>query len=83
MKQLPISAPFPRPKGLIRPSCCANCKHKGEPLQNAQHECRRFPPIPTTFMVNDGKGFVTHTGWPMVMADGWCGEWQPKIEMAN
>ena len=70
---------------IIRPNCCGNCKHKGDPNQGGL-ECRRFPPVPTTFMVDQGKGqtgFVTHTGWPMVAAESWCGEWHPKIEMTN
>lgn len=90
MTQFPIPLPgLPHTKAkIIRPNCCGNCKHKGDqqPNQPSTYECRRFPPIPTTFMVPQDRGqpgFVTHTGWPMVGVDTWCGEWQPKIEMVN
>ena len=68
---------------IIRPNGCANCKHKGDSQKPGQYECRRYPPTACTFMVNGGQGFVTHTGWPCVAADGWCGEWGVKVEIAN
>lgn len=59
--------------------CCGNCKlfypllHAGQRPEDADTgECRRFPPVPD----RDNRCFGDY---PVVAAEGWCGEHRPGI----
>ncbi len=71
---------------LIRANTCGNCKWGVAVPRQQQLACKESPPTPTVFMVPGPAGqsqFITHTGFPMVAADEWCGKWAPKIEKVN
>ena len=84
---LPKSLPG-LPTRVLRLERCEKCKWRGDPGQPNQYECREGPPTATTHMVfpqgpNRPPQFVTHTGFPVVNRDGWCGRWKPRIEGVN
>ena len=86
LRNLPPLPGLPYKKAkLVRPQRCGNCKHKGDEVQRDKHECRESPPTASVFMVQQGggQGFVTHTGFPLVGVDCWCGKWATKIEQVN
>ena len=72
---------------VIRPERCEKCKFRGDQVQKPnQFECRESPPVPHSFMVpgpNGSSGFITHTTYPIVQADNWCGKFAPRIEGMN
>jgi hypothetical protein len=63
--------------------CCGNCAYwLGQHHDGVWNVCRRYPPMakPTTnYELGGGDYFVEHGyGWPVLRADGWCGEFTPK-----
>lgn len=72
---------------IVRPNCCGKCKHSAAVSGQKELECREGPPTATAFMVqqhpNKPPGIVTHTGFPMVHNDGWCGRFAPRLEGMN
>ena len=53
---------------------CATCRYRGEPIKDVAerpgYQCRRHAPKPAYNL--------QVTRWPHVMADDWCGEYQPR-----
>ena len=71
---------------LIRPDRCEKCKFSATMQGRQELECHEGPPTATTFMVpgrNGQAGYVTHTGFPIVNGDCWCGRFGPKVEGVN
>lgn len=71
-----------------RPRRCENCKfaeiNTGAEPGDGQSgfECHRMPPRAQALLAQgrDGPRPVgTFASWPPVLADNWCGEWQPVI----
>lgn len=92
MSQIPgLNGPLPGLPHLkarvLRSERCEKCKWRGDEVQKGQFECRESPPTATTIMVPQpgvrGHGFMTHTTFPIIQADSWCGKWAPRIEGAN
>jgi len=71
----------------VRLEKCANCKFAQSAAGETDMECRRSPPVPTSFMLQDPGGnvkFAMRTAFPRVNPASWCGEFaEPKTERAN
>jgi hypothetical protein len=72
---------------VIRNERCEKCKWKGNMIEPGRFECRAEPPTANSFMVQSRPGapaqFITHTTYPIIQPDGWCGKWAPRIEGMN
>lgn len=70
---------------LIRIQSCRRCKF-GEPMgTDGMVECRRFPPDVTAVAVPQGNqfGVAMQATFPKLQPDQYCGEWKPKMSMAD
>ena len=88
MKQITSLPGLPHMKAkLIRPDRCEKCKFRGDNQGGPeQYECRQGPPTATSIMVPGRNGqpqFITHTTFPIVKGDNWCGKWAARVEGAN
>lgn len=67
---------------LIRLQNCQSCKHSEPISDNADLECRRYPPSATAVLVPMGPGragIEVHAALPHVHPDMWCGEFAPRL----
>ena len=75
---------------------CENCRYWFEPWKadgEAEGQCRRFPPTTPCMEIVLDERFPRYeravpveahgmmlTDYPLVLWDGWCGEWKAKEE---
>lgn len=80
--------------GIIRSDTCPNCKFSIRAGPEDAFFCRRNPPVVSTVIgyreeMEKGKRVWTPfaagnaQAFPRVEADWFCGEWKPKIVMAQ
>lgn len=70
---------------------CGSCKFSQTSGQKDQVFCRRYPPtlsiIPRLVTGADGQQSAAIgarlASWPVVMENGWCGEYAPGVLAAN
>jgi hypothetical protein len=70
--------------GATRPEACERCRYgRGEP--DGSIRCVRLAPYVHAFPTPPGGGppVTILTYWPTVHAGQWCGDFEPKPELAN
>jgi hypothetical protein len=55
-----------------KPDICCRCRYYSDEC-SISGWCRRHSPV---VLCNAGYGIETH--WPVVQADNWCGEFEPR-----
>jgi hypothetical protein len=64
---------------LLRPEQCGKCKWHAAVAGAPHFECRRNPP--SAHLLQTNRGLQTMCVFPIVMGDGWCGEYRPELSV--
>jgi hypothetical protein len=65
---------------IVGKESCEKCKFwTWAKNQGNKGVCRRFPPIPMMVGAND-QGPIIGSQFPIMMGEGWCGEYAVKLE---
>jgi hypothetical protein len=74
-----MDAQTPKPPVQI----CGNCHHYKVKMltAGAEGKCHRYPPLAT--ILNSPTGPITATYWPGPKQSEHCGEWKPRLRIAE